>query len=209
MRLREDELWVRRIKESLPKGLKNNLHMLDLNLKDAPIRRRIPIDDLCTTPFDPTDPSIEKIRKALTRHFEPTPGQNPAQAPMQALVLPAALGNHIDHLTVREAALPLVATHPTAFYEDLPYAATHPTAAADLEALRLAAAERNDPLTEVLYRTDDPTEAAIRRKRKLVLNYASQVDEASGTLIANYATTYNGAERLWANPQWLPAFTSK
>src|SRR6202453_2680197 len=57
MRLREDELFLRRIKESLPKGLKNNLHMVDLNLKDAPIRLRIPLDELCNTPVNPAHPS--------------------------------------------------------------------------------------------------------------------------------------------------------
>ena len=173
MRLREDELFIRRIKESLPKGHKNNLHMLDLNLKDAPIRLRIPLEAINTTPVNPADPSIEKIRKALTRHSNPPPDK----APMQALVIPAALGNHIDHLTVREAAQPFTTQLPTAFYEDLPYA-TQPNAATDLEALRTTAAERNEPLTEILYSTDEPTEEAITRKRKLVLNYASQIDEA-------------------------------
>ncbi len=204
MRLREDELFIRRVKESLPKGLKNNLHMLDLNLKDAPIRLRVPLDVVCTTPVSPADPSIDKIRKALTRHFEPAPGQSP----MQALVLPAALGNHIDHLTVREAAQPFTAQLPTAFYEDLPYLATHPTANAELETLRATAAERDEPLTEVFYGTDEPTAEAIARKRKLILNYASQIDDASGTLIANFAANYNGAERLWANQAWLSTFAS-
>jgi LmbE family N-acetylglucosaminyl deacetylase len=203
MRLREDELFIRRVKETLPKGHKNNLHMLDLNLKDAPIRLRIPLDAVNITPANPADPSIEKIRKALTRHFEPTPGQ----APMQALVVPAALGNHIDHLTVREAAQPFTTQLPTAFYEDLPHA-TNPSAAADVEALRTTAAERNEPLTEVTYTTDEPATEAIARKRKLVLNYASQIDEASGTLIANHAATHNGAERLWANQSWLSTFKS-
>ena len=203
MRLREDELFIRRIKETLPKGHKNNLHMLDLNLKDAPIRLRIPLEAVNTTPVNPADPSIEKIRKALTRHFEPAPGQSP----MQALVVPAALGNHIDHLTVREAAQPFTTQLPTAFYEDLPYA-THPNALTDLEALRTTAAERNEPLAEIFYNTNEPTAAAITRKRKLVLNYASQIDEAAGDVIANFAATYNGAERLWANPQWLSAFKS-
>jgi hypothetical protein len=204
MRLREDELFIRRVKESLPKGLKNNLHMLDLNLKDAPIRLRIPLDAVCNTPVSSADPSMDKIRKALTRHFEPAPGHSP----MQALVLPAALGNHIDHLTVREAGQPFTTQLPTAFYEDLPYFVTQSTAATDLEALRAASTERNEPLNEVLYGTDEPTTEAFSRKRKLVLNYASQIDDASGDLIANFATNYNGAERLWVNQAWVSAFAS-
>jgi LmbE family N-acetylglucosaminyl deacetylase len=198
MRLREDELWVRRIKETLPKGHKNNLHIFDLNLKDAPIRLRIPLDAVNTTLVNPADPSIEKIRKALTRHA--------TEGTMQAIVIPAALGNHVDHLTIREAAQPFTAQLPTAFYEDLPYLATHPAATTDLEALRATAAERNEPLAEIIYNTNEPTAEAIARKRKLVLNYASQIDDAAGDVIANFAATYNGAERLWANSEWLTVF---
>jgi hypothetical protein len=200
MRLREDELWVRRIQESLPKGLKNNLHMVDLNLKDAPIRLRIPADAVCDTPVNPTDPSIDKIRKALTSQSE--------LGAMQALVVPAALGNHIDHLTVREAALPFITQRPSAFYEDLPYATTHPSVAADLDALRTAALGRNEPLTEILCRTNEPAAEAKTRKRKLILNYASQIDDEIANLITDFATRYNTAERLWANQQWLSTFTS-
>src|SRR5277367_7138539 len=70
MRLREDEHFLRRITETLPKGLKNNLHMVDLNLKDAPIRLRIPLEELSNTPVNPADASIEKIRQALTKQSE-------------------------------------------------------------------------------------------------------------------------------------------
>ncbi|NYF50928.1 hypothetical protein [Tunturiibacter gelidoferens] len=199
MRLREDELFLRRMKESLPKGLKNNLQMLDLNLKDAPIRLRVPLDQLCDMPVNPSDPSIEKIRKALTRQSE--------LDAMEAVVVPAALGNQIDHLTVREAAMPFVGSLPAAFYEDLPYAATHPSAAADLDSLRDATTLLDEPLRSILCRTDESAAGAITRKRKLVLNYASQIDEEAGNVIANFATRYDSAERLWANAQWIAAFT--
>jgi LmbE family N-acetylglucosaminyl deacetylase len=196
MRLREDELFVRRITETLPKGLKNNLHMVDLNLKDAPIRLRIPLEELSDTPVNPADHAIEKIRKALTKQSE--------AGAMEALVLPAALGNHIDHLTVREVAAPFTTNIPSAFYEDLPYAATHPSAATDLESFRETAAERNGPLSPVIFRI----ESAMERKQKLVLGYASQIDTEAGTLISNFATRYDGGERLWANQSWIDAFTS-
>jgi LmbE family N-acetylglucosaminyl deacetylase len=191
MRLREDEHFLRRITETLPKGLKSNLHMLDLNLKDAPIRLRISLEALSDTPVNPADPAIEKIRKTLARQSE--------AGAMEALVLPAALGNHVDHLTVREAAMPFVSTTPAAFYEDLPYAATHPSVATDLESLRESAAQRNEPLSPVIYQID----SALERKRKLILGYASQIDDDAGTLISNFATRYNGGERLWANHAWL------
>ena len=187
MRLREDELFLRRIVQDLSKGLKNNLHMVDLNLKDAPIRLRIPLGDICSTPVDPADPSIEKIRKALTRQSE--------TGAMDAVVLPAAMGNHVDHLTVRAAALHFTASVPSAFYEDLPYASTHASAIEDLDALR---AGLQQPLSPVLCQS----ESAVERKRPLVLLYASQIDAEAGDVISTFAKRYNGSERLWANPAW-------
>jgi hypothetical protein len=165
--------------------------MLDLNLKDAPIRLRIPLEELSDTPINPTDPALEKIRKTLVKQSE--------TGAMEALVVPAALGKHVDHLIVREAATPFTATIPAAFYEDLPYATTHPSAATDLEFLRESAEQRNELLSPVIYRI----ESAIERKRKLVLGYASQIDDDTGALISDFATRYNGGERLWANQAWL------
>jgi LmbE family N-acetylglucosaminyl deacetylase len=196
MRLREDEHFLRRITQNLPKGLKSNLHMVDLNLKDAPIRLRVPLEELSDTPVNPADPSIEKIRKALTKQSE--------AGAMEALILPAALGNHVDHLTVREAAMSFSTSVPAAFYEDLPYAATYPSAATDLEALREAAEERDEPLSPVLYQI----ESAVECKRRLVLGYASQIDDEAGAIISSFAARYNGGERLWANHAWLSAFAA-
>jgi LmbE family N-acetylglucosaminyl deacetylase len=196
MRLREDEHFVRRITQSLPKGLKNNLHMADLNLKDAPIRLRIPVEDLSDTQVNPADSSIEKVRKAIVKQSE--------YGAMEALVIPAALGNHIDHLTVREAAMSFTGGVASAFYEDLPYAATHPSVATDLQSLRESAAQRNDPLVPVVYKI----ESAIEKKLRLLLGYASQIDSDAGTLISNFAARYDGGERLWANQQWLAVFGS-
>jgi hypothetical protein len=196
MRLREDEHFVRRITQNLPKGLKSHLHMVDLNLKDAPIRLRIPLEELSDAPVNPADQAIEKIRKALTKQSE--------AGTMEALVLPAALGNHIDHLTVREAAMPVAAGLPRAFYEDLPYATTHPSAATDLEALREAAEQRGEPLNPVIYKM----ELAVEYKRRLVLGYASQIDDEAGNHISSFATRYEGGERLWANQSWLSALGS-
>jgi LmbE family N-acetylglucosaminyl deacetylase len=196
MRLREDEHFLRRITQDLPRGLKSNLHMVDLNLKDAPIRLRIPLEELSDTPVNLTDPSIEKISKALVKQSE--------AGAMEALVLPAALGKHIDHLTVREAAMPFTSTIPSAFFEDHPYATTHPSAATDLESLREAAEQRHEPLSPVLYKI----ESAVERKRKLIVGYASQIDDEAGTLISEFATRYNGGERLWVNQSWLDAFVS-
>ncbi len=46
-------------------------------------------------------------------------------------------------------------------------------------------------------------------KRRLVLGYASQIDDNVGTLISSFATRYDGGERLWANHAWLKAFVAE
>ena len=196
MRLREDEHFLRRITQDLRKGLKKHLHMDDLRLKDAPIRLRIPIEETCDTAINPADSAIFKIQKGLTHHYE--------QGTLEALVIPAAIGDHVDHLTVREAGIAFTRDLPVAFYEDLPYATTHPSAATDLEALREASEKRNQPLSPVIYRID----SAVQIKSKLVVGYASQIDSDAGELISAFANRYNGGERPWANQKWLGAFVS-
>ena len=192
MRLREDEHFVQLLIQNLPKAAKANIQMVDLNLKDAPIRLRCPIDEVCDTAVNPEDPAIEKIRKALARQSE--------AGAMEALVLPLALGEHVDHLTVRAAALPLTKGLPSAFYEDLPYAATHPSVATDLQVLREDVATRLDePLTPVLCQA----EVGVERKRRLIVGYASQIDEGVASLISDFAIRYQDGERLWANQGWV------
>jgi hypothetical protein len=51
----------------------------------------------------------------------------------------------------------------------------------------------------VLYQFD----SAVERKRKLIVGYASQIDDNAGALISTFAKRYNGGERLWANQAWL------
>lgn len=191
MRHREDELFVQRITHDLSKSAKTHLQLLDLKLKDAPIRLRCAEEDLSDTPVNPEDPAIEKIRKALTRESE--------SGNLEALVLPLALGHHVDHLTALAAALPFTVALPSAFYEDLPYAATHPSVTADLQSLREDVTQRlHEPLTPVL--SQHPQAAEL--KRRLALGYASQIEEETANLIANFATRYNGGERLWVNQSW-------
>jgi len=194
MRLREDELFVQRLTHDLPRSAKSNLQLVDLNLKDAPIRLRCAPEEVSDLPVNPEDPAIEKIRKALTRQAE--------FGNLEALAVPLALGRHVDHLTVREAALPATKGLPCAFYEDLPYATTHPSVATDLETfLEQAPTTLHSSLTPVLCKSENAAEL----KRRLVLGYASQIDEDVASLISDFATHYHGAERLWANQAWLDA----
>jgi LmbE family N-acetylglucosaminyl deacetylase len=186
MRLREDQLWVRRMQEPLGKGLKNHLHLAEVNLKDAPIRLRIAPGEATATALDPGDRAIEKIRRSLARHAE--------EGAVDALVIPAGVGRHVDHLAVREAVQPFTAHRAACWYEELPYAATRETAAEDREMLQGIVTGRDHPLHEMVYAGDEA-------KRRLVLNYASQIEDADAGVIAG------ASERLWGNAQWVQAFS--
>lgn len=179
LRLREDERWSR----SFGAGLK----LIDLNLKDAPLRLRCGIDDVCTAPIKVEDKALSKIHNALTR-LSP-----------DAFLLPLALGAHVDHRTVLESVRPLlIAGLAYACYEDLPYAARPGAAAVIAETAHAITPLLRPTFTEAAR----DTQAAMVRKRKLALAYDSQVDDITTDQIAAFSTRYKGRERLWANPAW-------
>ena len=199
MRRREDERFVQQVVLELPKAAKANLQMVDLNLKDAPLRLRCALEDVTDLAVNPEDPAIGKLRKALD--------QRVAAGDVEALVLPLGLGEHVDHLTVREAVLPLTAEMASAFYEDMPYAATHPSAATDLQALREETGARwHEELRPVLNRRADLGEAW---KRRLMVGYASQIDDDEAVRVGEFAARYAGGERLWANQRWMEIAEAK
>ena len=193
MRRREDERFVQQMIDELPRAAKANFQMVDLNLKDAPLRLRCAPEDVSDLAVSPEDPAIGKLRKTLD--------QRVAARDVDALVLPLALGEHVDHLTVREAALPLTTELPSAFYEDLPYAATHPSAATNLQALREETGTKwHEELRPVLNQRADLGEAW---KRRLILGYASQIDDDEAARVGEFAARYAGGERLWTNQRWI------
>ena len=180
IRQREDLAWRR----LYPAGLT----LADLNLKDAPLRRHCSANAVCDLPVDTSDKALYRIQRAVERE---TP---------DALLLPLALGAHVDHLTARDALLPTATSDlPAAFYEDLPYAT------------RSGVADTIEPLAHSLQLGLEPTfaglpmdvDAAVLRKRRLALSYDSQIDSAVTAEIADFCIRYEGRERLWANPAWL------
>lgn len=110
-----------------------------------------------------------------------------------SLVLaPLGLGEHIDHRTVRDAAIVAVSGKLLAFYEDLPYASwTSETAI--LERISELQARSGTPVTAVYHRSRNS-----RFKSTVVRKYRSQIDDRMASLIARYSNKYNGAERIWA-----------
>ena len=181
VRSREDESW-RRLQKS------NSLKFDDLNLRDAPLRLRIPLDELCTREIPAEDKAMLAIQKAVQK------------SGAEVLLLPLALGGHIDHRTARDAAFQSTSSPAIAFYEDLPYAAwaeVTPTIedfASDLgQRLRVNLQPVITPLA---------IESAVDTKLRSALCYDSQIDTETAHRIAAFCERYQGSERLWGNAAW-------
>lgn len=181
MRKKEDESFLKR----LP-----GLIMIDLNLKDAPIRLRCTSETVCDALPSPDDTATPKIYKAIAAQIQPPRS-------VGGLVLPLALGHHVDHCITRDAALRFAATFPVAFYEDLPYAARDGVQA-DFDRFRDNAKIRLHP---VLVRGNQENPVAF--KLKMATLYASQIDLHTVETVAHFSDRYQGAERLWSNELWL------
>ena len=118
-----------------------------------------------------------------------------------ALALPLAIGDHIDHRVVHQAALEALATAavPLAFYEDLPYAA-RPGADETIEARAKATGFELAP--SFTHETSAAVADFVRRKHRVAEGYDSQIDNDVAWQLALFAERYGGRERLWANTAW-------
>ena len=183
LRLREDEAW----QKMYPRGLQ----LVDLSLKDAPLRLHVAMNEVIGRAVNPDDKTMTKLPKAV------------AALKPDALVLPLALGGHVDHKTARMAMMHPGESHavPVAFYEDLPYAAW-PGIAAEIEGV----ARGLDRGVEPVFITDGGlVVTAVERKRKLALCYDSQIADDVAQQIATFSAGYGGRERLWGNATWRAA----
>lgn len=163
----------------------------DLDFLDAPLRLGIPADLVCT----PQSLSIESRPEVgtLSRDFQ--------KYFVRGLVLaPLALGDHIDHLTVRAAAIRGSVPHKLAFYEDLPYA-TWVSGSSLGQAVAYAERNTGVPLRGSVIRR----RAYISRKRSVVSRYQSQINRGEADSIARFAVNYRSGERIWVpkhNKAW-------
>ncbi|MDQ2775454.1 MAG: PIG-L family deacetylase [Acidobacteriota bacterium] len=108
------------------------------------------------------------------------------------VIAPLGLGNHLDHLTVRAAAIDIVRHRTLAFYEDLPYATWTPENAI-LERVRDTERRTNVPLHPVVLRNI----CNIRLKRRFASQYRTQIQSGEATAIAAFASKYKTGERIW------------
>jgi LmbE family N-acetylglucosaminyl deacetylase len=200
-RKREDEAWAK----LYPAGknamgqTRGRLTLIDLNLKDAPLRLHIAPEEVYSVAMNPpgvnpSEKALLKIRGALERFL----GARGAGA----VVAPLAVGGHVDHRTAREAAL-TGAMVPMAFYEDLPGAALA-EAEAVMECVDAASLALGVGLAEAY--AEGALEGAVARKRRMALCYDSQIDDATVERIAGLCERYGGRERLWGNAAWRAVF---
>jgi LmbE family N-acetylglucosaminyl deacetylase len=193
LRKKEDERFVQQLTSEVT-GKNAGIRMVDLNIKDAPIRLHCDASIVCDMDVNPDDSCIPKIRKALEKL-----AQEP-HAPT-ALVLPLGLGHHVDHRTARDASLPLTTEMPCAFYEELPYAARDGVRV-DLSRFREDANTRlHEPLFPVLCHGTHTRPSEV--KKRFAQIYVSQLDSQWLDVVTNFSRRYHGAERLWANEAWL------
>ena len=188
VRRREDIAWN--------KLLGGRLKFTDLEMLDAPLRLSCSLDDVLAVEIRAGDRALARVSGALRKVADRgEPGQ-------LALVLPLAVGEHIDHRVVHGAAFEaLRATDlPIAFYEDLPYAA-RPGAAASIENRVAASGFALRPCFAEPVAVD--VHAATRRKHQTIDCYDSQVDNQVALQMASFGEIYGGRERLWGNDAWL------
>jgi LmbE family N-acetylglucosaminyl deacetylase len=185
LRLKEDENW----RKKLGPGLQTS----NWSLEDAPLRLHCGVDQVCSLIPVPTDKCCGTIRTATEKAL----GQTGA-----ALVVPLALGGHVDHRTVHDSLLPLAHENPNrplAFYEDLPYAAR---AGAEDEIERVI--ERmGGELRPAFSSARSDIESAALWKRRLAFWYDSQIDDRTAEQIGDFCRRYGGRERMWGNKAWL------
>jgi hypothetical protein len=175
LRKRED----RRVFQLIDKKIA--LH--DLDFLDAPLRLGIPANVVCKPQIPSIDsrPEVDTLSREFRKYF------------VRGLVLaPLALGDHIDHLTVRAAAIKGSVPHKLAFYEDLPYA-TWVSAGALRQAVAYAERDTGVPLRGSVIRR----KAYIARKRGAVSRYESQISRSEANAIARFAVRYRSGERIW------------
>ncbi len=187
LRKREDHAWN--------KLLGGSLGVTDLDLLDAPLRLACGVDEVLTMELRPGDRALARVEGALRKIV------TKSQAGQVALVVPLAIGGHIDHRITHNAALATLsaANLPLAFYEDLPYAARleHVGQIADLAA---GTGQHLEPCFTQEAVEDLPS--AIRRKFRMAECYDSQVDNDTAHQIAEFSRYYAGRERVWGNEAW-------
>jgi LmbE family N-acetylglucosaminyl deacetylase len=154
-----------------------------LDLLDAPIRLGISVDCVRKPQSHPIEdrPEVEILSRHFRKYF------------LRGFVLaPLALGDHVDHLAVRAAAIKGSVRQRLGFYEDLPYAMEVSETSLQ-NAVSYAERKTGVPLKSAIIRQP----RYVYRKRSIIRRYQSQISRDDATAIARFALKYGGGERIW------------
>lgn len=187
LRKREDTAWN--------KLLAGKLQFTDLDLLDAPIRVPCSVEEVQTVAIRPGDRAVARIAGAISKLARALKKSE------LAVVVPLAVGEHIDHRVTRQAALEALSEMElaVAFYEDLPYAARTNATDEIEQCSRGTGLQLSQAFAEAA--STEPAES-VKRKVRIAESYDSQIDSETVQQIANFSTRYGGRERLWANEVW-------
>ncbi|MES2393738.1 MAG: PIG-L family deacetylase [Acidobacteriota bacterium] len=178
LRHREDEAWRRRVG--------NAMILVDLNLKDAPLRMHCSREEAQVVQVNVNDKTIAKVQKAVEA------------LKAGAVAIPMGLDADVDHRTVLAAAEKLAGTLPCCFYEELPAALS-----LDVDAAARELSARVG--VELMAAFAGGGEDAVKRKMRVAVGYDSQINDATAEAIAEFATRCGGRERVWGNAAWVAA----
>ena len=179
LRGREDEVWRRQYGSALS--------LVDLNMKDAPLRLHCKPEEVYGLTVNPNDKWLLKIEKVVE------------QRGGDAVVLPLGLGGHVDHLVARDGSLKLAGSEKAcAFYEEQPV-----EGGVAEEFVRELERESRIDLKAGFVGAAVDVAAAVKRKRRAVFCYDSLIDDAMVEKIAGGCEAYGGRERLWGNAAWF------
>ena len=167
----------------------SSVRLLDLDLLDAPLRLTVQTERVLESPLTPAE---------VARQAAELAAQLRAVEEFDLVFAPLALGDHIDHRIVREAAGFCVAASRLALYEDLPYAGRIPPRERKEQTIH---AMRSNPAHDfapyALHLPDGP-----HLKRRFAMHYPSQIAAEVADEMASYAERGSqsgvGVERWYA-----------
>lgn len=174
LRRLEDRLAIRK--------LSPGIRVIDEGLLDAPVRLRtetaaVSGPDAVASKSSDIQSVAVKLR-ALKR--------------FDCVVAPLGLGNHVDHRTVRQAALEVFAPSKLAFYEDLPYATWTPKAEIRRVIDVISRTTGRALLSHIVH-----GRLSMRAKQLLCSLYATQITTNDAFKMARFGARHRGGERVW------------
>ncbi|WP_419804269.1 PIG-L family deacetylase [Terriglobus sp.] len=183
----EDEHFVEDITASVGRD-SGSVQLHDFGWLDAPLRLNIKTERVLEAPL--TDAEVEQQAAGLAAQIACLPL-------FDAVFAPIALGDHIDHRIVRQAAGRCTAADRLCFYEDLPYAARLTSAERKHQAFRAVPSNPTQHfLPHALHLPNGP-----HLKKRFAMHYPSQIAEGVADEMASYAEQWSsgtGVERWWA-----------